>query len=66
MISKSALEAFTVFAARGFAQRNPNVVMTMVSPGPTAIEGKYLGNLEKLILTPFKNGWPTIMFQLGD
>ena len=47
VISKSALEAFTVFAARGFAQRRPNVVMTMVSQGPTAIEGKYLGDLEK-------------------
>lgn len=47
VVSKSALEAFTIFAARDIAQRNPNVVMTMVSPGPTAVNGKYLDKLEK-------------------
>lgn len=47
VISKSALEAFTIFSARDIAQRNPNVVMTMVSPGPTAVGGKYLDNLRK-------------------
>jgi len=47
VISKSALEAFTIFSARDIAQRNPNVVMTMVSPGPIAVSGKYLDNLRK-------------------
>jgi NAD(P)-dependent dehydrogenase (short-subunit alcohol dehydrogenase family) len=46
VISKSALEAFTVFAARDIAQKNPKVVMTMVSPGATAISGKYLDKLQ--------------------
>ena len=45
VVSKAALEAFTLFAARDIAKRNPNLVMTMVSPGPTAVSGKYLTNL---------------------
>lgn len=66
VISKSALESFTVFAARDIAQRSPNVVMTMVSPGPIAVNGKYLDKLEKLILKHFKIGWLRTMFQLED
>ena len=46
VVSKAALEAFTLFGARDIAKRSPNVVMTMVSPGPTAVTGKYLANLE--------------------
>jgi len=45
VVSKAALEAFTLFAARDIAKRSPNVVMTMVSPGPTAVSGKYLTGL---------------------
>jgi 3-oxoacyl-[acyl-carrier protein] reductase len=47
VISKSALETFTIFAARDIAQRNPNIVMTMVSPGATAVSGKYLERIER-------------------
>ena len=47
VVSKAALEAFTLFAARDIAKKSPNVVMTMVSPGPTAVSGKYLTNLEE-------------------
>ena len=47
VISKSALETFTIFSARDIAQRNPNVVMTMVSPGPIAVPGKRLDTLRK-------------------
>ncbi len=47
VISKSALETFTVFAARDIAQRNPKIVMNMVSPGATSVSGKYLEKLER-------------------
>ena len=47
VVSKAALEAFTLFAARDIAKKSPNVVMTMVSPGPTSVSGKYLTNLEE-------------------
>jgi NAD(P)-dependent dehydrogenase (short-subunit alcohol dehydrogenase family) len=47
VVGKSALEAFTKFGSRDLAQRNPNIVMTMVSPGATSVEGKYLESLER-------------------
>lgn len=46
VVSKTALEAFTKFASRDLAQQNPNIVMTMVSPGATSVKGKYLESLQ--------------------
>jgi NAD(P)-dependent dehydrogenase (short-subunit alcohol dehydrogenase family) len=46
-VSKSALETFTLFAARDIARKNPGVVMSMVAPGPISVDGKYLASLER-------------------